>query len=291
MNSYAFFTDSDSDLPFRFVDELELNMVYMPYMVDGKEYFDDLGRNGREKEFFDAMRKGAAPVTSLLPTAAYEEYFEPVFAAGRDILFVAFSSQLSGTINNVYAARDELLAKYPDRRMTVVDTLSISAPQTILILKAHELYRQGKSMDEVAQWLEENKLRAQAWFTVDDLKYLRRGGRIPSGLAKVGDLLSIKPVVAVNDGAVAPIGKARGRHAGEKRLRQEFENHPFDPAWQITFVYSLGTEIVEDFASDFCKKYGIDRAATRDVQIGPTIGAHLGPDCVGLAFVTKDPVE
>ena len=91
MNSYAFFTDSDSDLPFRFVDELELNMVYMPYMVDGKEYFDDLGRNGREKEFFDAMRKGAAPVTSLLPTAAYEEYFEPVFAAGRDILFVAFS--------------------------------------------------------------------------------------------------------------------------------------------------------------------------------------------------------
>ena len=78
MNSYAFFTDSDSDLPFRFVDELELNMVYMPYMVDGKEYFDDLGRNGREKEFFDAMRKGAAPVTSLLPTAAYEEYFEKI---------------------------------------------------------------------------------------------------------------------------------------------------------------------------------------------------------------------
>ena len=111
MNSYAFFTDSDSDLPFRNVDELELNMVYMPYMVDGKEYFDDLGRNGREKEFFDAMRKGAAPVTSLLPTAAYEEYFEPVFAAGRDILFVAFSSQLSGTIQNIYAAREELQDK------------------------------------------------------------------------------------------------------------------------------------------------------------------------------------
>ena len=145
MNSYAFFTDSDSDLPFRFVDELELNMVYMPYMVDGKEYFDDLGRNGKEKEFFDAMRKGAAPVTSLLPTAAYEEYFEPVFAAGRDILFVAFSSQLSGTIQNIYAAREELLQRYPERRMIVVDTLSISLPQSILVLKAHELYRQGRS--------------------------------------------------------------------------------------------------------------------------------------------------
>ena len=108
MNSYAFFTDSDSDLPFRFVDELELDMVYMPYMVDGKEYFDDLGRNGKEKEFFDAMRGGAAPVTSLLPTAAYEEYFEPVLASGRDILFAAFSSQLSGTIQNIYAAREGL---------------------------------------------------------------------------------------------------------------------------------------------------------------------------------------
>ena len=126
---------------------------------------------------------------------------------------------------------------------------------------------------------------------IDKLEYLRRGGRIPSGLAKVGDLLSIKPVVAVNDGAVAPIGKARGRHAGEKRLRQEFENHPFDPAWQITFVYSLGMEIVEEFASDFCERFGIDRATTRDIQIGPTIGAHLGPDCVGLCFVTQDPVE
>ena len=176
MNPYVFMTDSDSDLPFRYVDELDMTMVYMPYILDGKEYFDDLGRSGKQKEYFDNMRAGAAPVTSLLPTAAYVEYFEPCFKEGRDILFVAFSSQLSGTINNVYAARDELLAKYPDRRMTVVDTLSISAPQTILILKAYELYRQGKSMDEVAQWLEDNKLRAQAWFTVDDLKYLRRGG-------------------------------------------------------------------------------------------------------------------
>ena len=195
MNSYAFFTDSDSDLPFRFVDELELNMVYMPYMVDGKEYFDDLGRNGREKEFFDAMRKGAAPVTSLLPTAAYEEYFEPVFAAGRDILFVAFSSQLSGTIQNIYAAREELLQRYPERRMIVVDTLSISLPQSILVLKAHELYRQGKTMDEVAAWLEENKSRSQAFFTVDDLTYLRRGGRISAVAATVGTMLDLKPII------------------------------------------------------------------------------------------------
>ena len=116
MNPYVFMTDSDSDLPCRYVDELDISMVYMPYMLDGKEYFDDLGRSGRQKEYFDNMRAGAAPVTSLLPTAAYVEYFEPCFKDGKDILFVAFSSQLSGTINNVYAARDELLARYTHKK-------------------------------------------------------------------------------------------------------------------------------------------------------------------------------
>ena len=193
MNPYVFMTDSDSDLPFRYVDELDLSMVYMPYIVDGKEYLDDLGRNADQKLYFDNMRSGAAPSTSLLPVGAYLEIFEPVFEQGKDILFVAFSSQLSGTMNNIFAAREELLEKYPERKMIVVDTLSISAPQSILILKAHELYRQGQSMEEVAQWLEENKLRVQAWFTVDDLKYLRRGGRISAVAATMGTLLELKP--------------------------------------------------------------------------------------------------
>ena len=115
-NNYVFMTDSDSDLPFRYVDQLEMTMVYMPYILDGKEYLDDLGRNGKQKEYFDNMRAGAAPVTSLLPTPVYVEYFEPCFQAGRDILFLAFSSQLSSTIQNIFAAREELLAKYPERR-------------------------------------------------------------------------------------------------------------------------------------------------------------------------------
>ena len=245
MNSYAFFTDSDSDLPFRFVDELELNMVYMPYMVDGKEYFDDLGRNGREKEFFDAMRKGAAPVTSLLPTAAYEEYFEPVFAAGRDILFVAFSSQLSGTIQNIYAAREELLQRYPERRMIVVDTLSISLPQSILVLKAHELYRQGKTMDEVAAWLEENKSRSQAFFTVDDLTYLRRGGRISAVAATVGTMLDLKPIITEGkNGKLLSTDKVRGRKQALRTLAELAAQNIDDPA--EAEMYVLHADAPED---------------------------------------------
>lgn len=214
MQPYVFMTDSDSDLPFGYVDELDLTMVYMPYMVDGKEYLDDLGRSGKQKEYFQSMREGAAPVTSLLPTAAYLEYFEPCFEKGLDILFVAFSSKLSATIQNVYAARDELLAKYPQRKMIVVDTLSISAPQTILILKSHELYRQGKSMEEVAAWLEENKLRAQAWFTVDDLKYLRRGGRISAVAATVGTMLDLKPIITKPRGMPGEHGQGARSQGG-----------------------------------------------------------------------------
>ena len=167
--NYVFMTDSDSDLPYHLKAEYDIPVVAMPYALNGKEYFDDLGQTLDHKSYFDAMRAGANPVTSALNEEAYLEYFEPVFESGKDLLFVAFSSKLSCTIQAIYSAREKLLAKYTDRKMTVVDTLSISGPQTLLVLKAHEMYRAGKSMEEVAAWLEANKLRAQAYFTVDDL--------------------------------------------------------------------------------------------------------------------------
>ncbi|MBR6571944.1 MAG: DegV family protein, partial [Clostridia bacterium] len=126
MKPYVFMTDSDSDLPFSYVDAKDIAMVYMPYIVNGKEFVDDLGRSGGQKQYFDDMRAGAAPTTSLLPVGAYLDIFEPVLESGRDILFIAFSSQLSGTLNNARAAREELLEKYPDREILIVDTLSIS---------------------------------------------------------------------------------------------------------------------------------------------------------------------
>ena len=284
MNSYAFFTDSDSDQPFRFVDELELNMVYMPYMVDGKEYFDDLGRNGREKEFFDAMRKGAAPVTSLLPTAAYEEYFEPVFAAGRDILFVAFSSQLSGTIQNIYAAREELLQRYPERRMIVVDTLSISLPQSILVLKAHELYRQGKTMDEVAAWLEENKSRSQAFFTVDDLTYLRRGGRISAVAATVGTMLDLKPIITEGrNGKLLSTDKVRGRKQALRTLAELAAQNIDDPAEAEMYVLHADAPEDADRLGQLLREKipGLGNIST-------VIGAHCGPGTVAVCFFGKE---
>ena len=189
--TYVFMTDSDSDLPFHLKEQYDIPVVYMPYALDGKEYFDDLGQMLDHKSYFTAMRNGAVPVTSALNEAAYMDYFEPILKE-KDLLFVAFSSKLSCTLQAVYSAREKLLEQYPERKFIVVDTLRISGPMTLLVLKAHEMYRAGKSIEEVASWLEENKLRAQAYFIVDDLKYLKRGGRISATAATVGTMLLSK---------------------------------------------------------------------------------------------------
>ena len=280
-------TDSASDILQSEAETLDIRLVQLDIMLGG-EHFD---RNSHEMfdRFYTLLaERDDFPTTSQPSPDAYLALYEEARKAGEEVLVICLSGALSGTVESARMAAG--LSGWEDH-ITVMDTRHAIASQRIMVEEAARLRDEGKTAEEILPHLEYLRDLNRICGVLDKLEYLRGGGRIPSGLAKVGDLLSIKPVVAVNDGAVAPIGKARGRHAGEKRLRQEFENHPFDPAWQITFVYSLGTEIVEDFASDFCKKYGIDRAATRDVQIGPTIGAHLGPDCVGLAFVTKDPVE
>ena len=201
---YVFMTDSDSDLPYELKVKYDIPVVYMPYALDGKEYFDDLGQTLDHKSYYDRMRNGAIPVTSALNEETYLQYFEPILKE-KDLLFAAFSSKLSSTIQAVYSAQKKLLEKYPERKFIVVDTLSISTPQALLVLKAHELYRAGKPMEEVADWLEANKLRSQAYFIVDDLKYLKRGGRISATAATVGTMLDLKPIIsAVYEQQIAP---------------------------------------------------------------------------------------
>ena len=289
MTPYVFMTDSDSDLPFSYVDELDISMVYMPYIVDGKEYLDDLGRAGNQKDYFDKMRAGAAPTTSLLPMGAYLDIFEPILADGKDILFIAFSSQLSGTQANARSAREELLEKYPEREILIVDTLSISVPQSILVLKAYELYRQGKPMAEVAQWLEDNKLRAQAWFTVDDLKYLRRGGRISAVAAVAGTLLDLKPIITENrEGRLVSTDKVRGRKSALRLIADKAAENIDDPANAMPVI--IHADAPED--AQRLEKLLRERVPELgDIQtwyVGPVIGAHCGPGTVAICYFGKE---
>lgn len=289
MNPYVFMTDSDSDLPFHYVDELDLTMVYMPYILDGQEYLDDLGRNGNQKEYFDKMRAGAAPVTSLLPTATYLEYFEPCFEQGKDILFIAFSSQLSSTINNIFAARDELLEKYPERKMIVVDTLSISGPQTLLILGAHKLYREGKTMEEVAQWVEQNKLRAQAWLTVDDLKYLRRGGRISSVAATMGTMLDLKPIlVESRAGKMVPAEKVQGRKRALRLLADRTAQNIEHPEDQTMIIIHADAKEDANRLAELIRERVPSIGGIEQYFVGPVIGAHCGPGTLAACFMGKE---
>ncbi|MGN1021165.1 MAG: DegV family protein [Aristaeellaceae bacterium] len=287
VQNYVFMTDSDSDLPYELKVRYDIPVVSMPYTLEGKEYFDDLGQTLDSKSFFDKMRAGAQPSTSALNETIYLEYFEPVLAGGKDLLFVAFSSQLSGTINAVYAARETLLAKYPERKFTVVDTLSISGPMTILILKAHELYRAGKSMDEVAAWLEENKLRAQAWFTVDDLKYLKRGGRVSPAVAAIGTMLDLKPILTETlEGKLASADKVRGRRKAMNYIVDKAVENVADQK------EAVGIILHADALDDAQKLRDMLAARLPDMElridnVGPVIGTHAGPGTLAFCFLGK----
>lgn len=286
--NYVYMTDSDSDLPYHLKAEYDIPVVYMPYALNGKEYFDDLGQTLDHKSYFDAMRNGANPVTSALNEESYLEYFEPILESGKDLLFVAFSSKLSCTLQAARSAREKLLKKYPDRKITIVDTLSISGPMALLVLKSHEMYRAGKSMEEVAAWLEENKLRSQAFFTVDDLKYLKRGGRISSAAAAVGTMLDLKPIIIeASDGTLQAGEKVRGRKKALAYIVDAMMKAEPDPEEApILILNADAPEDAERVKANIESK--LPGAKIMIEHVGPVIGAHAGPGTVALCFIGKN---
>ena len=284
---YVFMMDSDSDLPYDLKEKYDIPVVYMPYALEGKEYFDDLGQTLDHKSYFDRMRAGAVPVTSALNEETYMEYFEPILKE-KDLLFLAFSSKMSCTIQAVYATRERLLKQYPERKFIVVDSLSISAPLALLGLKAHEMYRAGASIEEVADWLEKNKLRCQGWFTVDDLKYLKRGGRISPTAAAFGSMLDIKPVIMeARDGTLQSVDKVRGRRKALNTLADHMmENEPDPEESMAIILHADAPEDAEELKA-LCQKK-LPGLKIRIDSIGPVIGAHCGPGTLAICFLGKE---
>jgi len=282
--TYVFMTDSDSDLPYHLKEEYNIPVVYMPYALDGREYFDDLGQTLDHKSYYDRMRNGAAPVTSALNEETYLEYFDPILKE-KDLLFVAFSSKLSCTLQAVYSAREKLLKKYPERTFIVVDTLRISGPMTLLVLKAHEMYRAGRPIREVADWLEANKLRAQAYFIVDDLKYLKRGGRISPAVAAIGTMLDLKPIIMeAADGTLTSNDKVRGRKKAIAFTVDKMMEYAPDPAESPIIVLNADSPDDAERLSSLVKEK-LPGANVLIENVGPVIGAHAGPGTLALCFL------
>ncbi|MDD4511604.1 MAG: DegV family protein [Eubacteriales bacterium] len=286
MRDYVFFTDSDSDMPYQIFDKMDAQMIMMPYSLDGKDLVPDLGRsNDNGKPFFDRMRAGAVPSTSLLPTPVYIDCFEKYLAAGRDILVIAFSSKMSNTIQNMNMAKDELLEKYPERRIEIVDTLSISGPQTLLTVTAYEMYEKGASMDEVKDWVMANRLRARAYFTVNDLVYLKRGGRISNAAAFFGSMLDLKPILVEGRlGKVSPAEKVQGRKKAIRTIAARVKETIVEPEKQRVIILHADCE---GDAARLCEHLSemVPEIQTDVYPIGPVIGAHCGPGTLAACFM------
>ena len=282
---YVIMTDSSCDLPQELADQLGLEVLPLEVMADGKNYRNWL--DGREigfKEFYKLAREGKELKTSAVNTAAFEEKMEKLLKEGKDILYIGFSSGLSTTYNSGEAAARELREKYLDRKIYTVDTLAASLGQGMIIYYAAKKKEAGATIEEVRDFVENEKLHMCHWFTVDDLNYLKRGGRISAATAAVGTMLSIKPVMHMdNEGHLVAVGKARGRKAALCQLLDTMGELGEGLEGQTTFIcHSDCMDDAQYVASQMKERFGV--AQVNINWIGPVIGAHTGPGTIGIFF-------
>ncbi|GKI13685.1 hypothetical protein CE91St44_01700 [Oscillospiraceae bacterium] len=288
MAEYVLFTDSTADLTAELVAELGVQVLPMSFNLNGSDYknYPD-NRELAPHDFYDALRAGGVSTTSQINQVAFTEAFEPVLASGRDVLYLAFSSGLSGTCHSAVLAAEELREKYPGRTVEVIDTLQASMGEGLAVYYAASLKNEGKPLAEVADWFKANKMRVCAWFTVDDLMFLKRGGRLSGAAAVAGTLLGIKPVLHVDDeGHLVAMEKVRGRKASLDGLVKHFENSDVPPAEQVVFVSHGDCPADCQYVADKIRAMGVKRVCLGD--IGPVIGAHSGPGTVALFFLASN---
>lgn len=284
--SYTIVTDSSCNLTNEMIEKYELEIISLKYF-SGDQAFDSYHKEYEPdyKAFYDMARKKEPLSTALASPDLCNKVFERVLSAGRDLLYIGFSSALSGTYQVAHNVLEELKEKYPDRKIYDVDSLSASMGQGLLVHYAVDLKTQGKSMEEVYQWLIDNRLKLCHWFTVDDLFYLRRGGRVSGATAVVGTVLSIKPVLHVdNSGRLIAKGKVIGRRRAIEALAEKMQETAIDPANQT--VYISHGDCPED--AEYLAKLVREKMGVKDIvihYIEPVIGCHSGPGTLALFFI------
>lgn len=283
--SYKIVTDSCCDFTQQMYRQLGADMVPLSVTFQGNTYND---RNDDSlKQMYAQMRQGESATTSAVNPMRWEMAFREILKQGQDVLVIAFSSGLSTTYQSAVIAANELRDAYPNRRIYVVDSLAASMGQGLLVWYACRMQQEGQSMEAVRDWLEENKLHLCHWFTVDDLMFLQRGGRVSTATAILGTMLSVKPVLKVNDeGKLISVSKARGRKAALAALVKQFgeQAQGYD---NDTVMISHGDclEDAQTVAENLKQKYGVKNVIIN--YIGTVIGSHAGPGTVALFFLGK----
>jgi len=288
MKKTVIITDSCSDLPSWYVKQRNLPIVNYIFNFKGKEYKDDLGESVSYSEFYDSVRKGEMPTTSQVNSQIFVDFFKKYIENGDSIIYMSFSSALTGTFNNVLLAREMLLEQYPDADINIIDTKSASMGQGLLVHHALNLLEQGASKQEIVDWIENNKLKIAHWFTVEDLGHLKRGGRLSGTAAFVGTILNVKPVLHVdNEGRLVPVMKAKGRKKSLKVLVDKLEETIIEPEKQTIFI-SHGDSINDaHYVAALIK----EKFPVKDIMInhiGPVIGSHSGPGTIALFFMARE---
>lgn len=285
MDNYTIITDSSCDLPLSLYEQLNIKIIPLSFFIEGKPYSNHPTGNGMSfKEFYAQLSDGKMVTTSAVNIEQFREIMEEELIAGRDVLYLGFSSALSGTYNAGHLAAAELSEKYPDRKIYTVDTRAASLGEGMLVYLACAERDKGKTIEEVRDFVENTKLKLCHWFTVSDLYQLKRGGRIGGVTAVLGTMLSIKPVLHVdNEGRLINMFKARGRNAAIHALFDKMKETAIDPQNQTVFI-SHGDcfDDAKRLAMMITDKFGCKCIIG---YVGPVIGAHSGKGTLALFFL------
>lgn len=287
---FKILSDSCCNLPEAMIDELGIEIFPLTFMVDGKEYQSYLkGQTTDLKKFYTMMRDGKVITTSLPNLDESEKMMRELLDQGDDLLYLGFSSGLSGTYAAIRLLMDQISSNYPDRKLMAVDTLAASGGEGLLVWHACRRAQEGASMEEVCAWVEDHKLHLAHWFTVDDLMFLFRGGRVSRTSAWAGTILNIKPVMHVNDeGHLIPLDKVRGRKKSLDALIEHMDQTGDKPLSDQMVFINHG-DCIED--AEYVEKKIRERFGVKDVVINyvdPVIGAHSGPGTMALFFLASE---
>ena len=287
MPTYKIITDSACDLPKTMLQELDVSAVPLTVNFRGETKADSVA-DAEVKELYDAMRAGEVATTAAVNPDGWASQIEPALAAGFDALVMAFSGGLSTTYQSAVIAAGDLKEQYPDRKIIVVDTCAAALGQGLFVWYACKKRDEGLSLEELAAWAEENRNHVAHWFTVDDLVYLKRGGRVSAATALVGTMLNIKPVLHVdNEGHLISMVKARGRKAAINTLVSKLQE--LGEGWDNATVFICHADCMDDARrlSDLVKeKCGVKDAFIGN--LGAVIGSHAGPGTLALFFMGRE---
>lgn len=286
MKEYVITTENTCDMPYEYYEKNRVEMMYLPCTMDGEVYNKE--HDITPEEFYARMKAGSMPTTSQVNAEDAKKSWMPYLEAGKDILHLGFSSGLSGTCNSCRLAAEELMEEHPEYKIIVVDSLCASMGEGLLLEQALRLKRKGKTIEEVAAWLEENKLHLCHVFTVDDLMHLHRGGRVSKMSAVLGTLVSIKPMLHVdNEGHLILLSKARGRKKALQGLVDMMEERAGSYREKNDTIYISHSACEEDakYVGELVKKRFPCVKNVEINSIGSTIGAHTGLGTVALFFM------